>query len=322
MTGGRDGVGVEAEVGAAASAQPGRTPGARSNPAETGRAPRREVGQARDLPLDAHLHTDLSPDADVPIDVYAAAAVERGIAELAITDHLDFDPRAQAYDYADYVRRERYVRDAAERWAGRVAIRFGVELTYERAREDEIREHLAHHRYDYTIGSVHVMSYSPYAPGRVASFVAGKALPEIVEPYFSEVLAAIRSGLFDTLGHLDYVKRYLVPFVDPSQFAAAPELYEPLLRALVETGTALEVNTSGLRQPAHETYPTPAIVALFHELGGERVTAGSDAHRAHSFTFGLDEGYRAIAEAGFEHLVFRRGGERVVVGLPERYRRA
>jgi len=322
VTGAHDEVEVDAVAGPGevgqAGARSGETPAEQAG--ET--APRREVGQARDLPLDAHLHTDLSPDADVPIDVYAAAAVERGIAELAITDHLDFDPRAQAYDYADYARRERYVRGAAERWAGKVAIRFGVELTYERAREEEIRDHLARHHYDYTIGSVHVMSYSPYTPSAVASFVAGKSLPGIVEPYFSEVLAAIRSGLFDTLGHLDYVKRYLVPFVDPAEFAAAPELYEPLLRALVETGTALEVNTSGLRQPARETYPTPAIVALFRELGGERVTAGSDAHRAHSFTFGLEDGYRAIAEAGFEHLVFRRGGERVVVGLPERYRRA
>ncbi len=307
---------VEVEGGVGADVRAAVQASVESAPRES--APRREVGQARDLPLDAHLHTDLSPDSDVPIDVYAAAAVERGIAELAITDHLDFDPRAQAYDYADYARRERYVRDAAERWAGRVAIRFGVELTYERAREEEIRDHLARHHYDYTIGSVHVMSYSPYAPSAVASFVTGKALPEIVAPYFSEVLAAIRSGLFDTLGHLDYAKRYLVPLVDPAEFVAAPELYEPLLRALVETGTTLEVNTSGLRQPARETYPTPAIVALFRELGGERVTAGSDAHRAHSFTFGLDEGYRAIAEAGFGHLVFRRGGERVTVGLPER----
>jgi hypothetical protein len=35
--------------------------------------------QARDLPLDSHLHTNLSPDSDVPIDVYAAQAVERRI---------------------------------------------------------------------------------------------------------------------------------------------------------------------------------------------------------------------------------------------------
>jgi histidinol-phosphatase (PHP family) len=210
----------------------------------------------RDLPLDAHLHTDLSSDSNVPIDVYCAAAVARGIPEIAITDHLDFDPRAPAYAFADYARRERVVRGAAERWAREgVAVRFGVEISYESRREAEIREHLARHPYDFVIGSVHVMEYSPYTGRRVAAFVAGKSFGEIVAPYFDEVLAAIRSELFDTLGHLDYVKKYLAAHVPPAAFAAAPEAYEPLLRALVETGTGLEVNASGLRQAARETYP-------------------------------------------------------------------
>ena len=53
--------------------------------------------QASDIPLDAHDHTDQSPDADVPIDAYAALALERNIPELAITDHVDFAPGAPAY---------------------------------------------------------------------------------------------------------------------------------------------------------------------------------------------------------------------------------
>jgi len=276
-------------------------------------------GPARDLPLDAHLHTDLSPDADVPIDVYAALAVEHGIAELAITDHIDFDPRAPAYGVS-FEERERTVRQAAERWGDRVAIRFGVEITYESAREDDIRAHLATHRYDYTIGSIHVMPDSPYRADQVASFVAGRSLAEVVAPYFDEVLAAARSGLFDTIGHFDYVKRYLAPHVTPDRFATAPGLWEPALRAVVEAGMALEVNSSGLRQSPGETYPTAAVVARFRELGGRRVTAGSDAHRARSFAYGLDTAYAAAAWAGYRELAFRRGGDGVAIAIPGRFR--
>ena len=274
-----------------------------------------------DLPLDAHLHTDLSPDSDVPIDVHCALAAEHGIAELAITDHIDFSPGSPACGYVDHATRERQVREAAERWAGRVAVRLGLEVTYERNREDEIRAWLARHRYDYIIGSVHVYRGSPYEATAVASFTAGRSLAEIVAPYFDEVLAAIRSGLFDTIGHLDYVKRYLAPHVRPAQLAAAPELLEPLLHALVETGVALEVNSSGLRQVAGETYPAAATVTRYRELGGRAVVAGSDSHATWHFGVGLVDAYAILARAGFEELAFRRapGSERVAIPVPRRF---
>jgi len=278
------------------------------------------LDRATDLPLDAHLHTDLSPDSNVPIDVYAAEAAERGVAEIAITDHVDFLPGYAAYRYSTFEERERSVRQAAARWAERgVAIRFGCELTYERAVEDDVRDHLERHRYDYTIGSIHQGLDSVYHPRRVAAWCSGRSLGEIVRPYFDEVLAAARSGLFDTLGHLDMVKRYLYPLVKPADLAAAPELYEPLLAALVESGTTLEVNTSGLRQPPAETYPSAVVVARFRELGGRAVTAGSDAHRADCFAYALEAGYRVVADAGFEVVTFGRGAGRLHLSLPERF---
>ncbi|MEO5884174.1 MAG: histidinol-phosphatase HisJ family protein [Candidatus Limnocylindrales bacterium] len=273
--------------------------------------------QARDLPLDAHLHTDLSPDSDVPIDVFAQQAYERGIAELAITDHVDFEPGAPAYRRTTHAQRERVVRDAAERWADRgVAIRFGVELTYDRTWEADVRDHLARHAYDFTIGSVHDRSVSPYARSRVAAWVDGRPLREIVAPMFDEVEAAARTGMFDAIGHIDVVKRYLHPHVTAADLAAAPELYEPILRALVDSGSALEINTSGLRHGVAETYPSPAIVERYRAMGGRAVTVGSDGHRAAQFAWGLADGYAAATTAGFEALAFRRGGDRVSIGLP------
>jgi histidinol-phosphatase (PHP family) len=272
---------------------------------------------ARDLPLDAHLHTDQSPDSFVPIDVYAALAVERGIPEIAITDHVDFDPRDPAFEYSRFDDRERVVRGAAERWAREgVTIRFGAELTFNRRWEADVRAHLARHRYDYTIGSVHDWPESPYWPSRVRGWVTGRSLDEIVAPYYAEIIAAARSGLFDTIGHLDVVKRYLHPYVTAADLATRPDLQEPALRALVESGTALEVNSSGLRYPGEETYPSAAVVGRFRELGGERVVVGSDAHSRGSFAARLDESYRHLADAGFAALSFRRGAERVRIDAP------
>ena len=274
--------------------------------------------QPRDLPLDAHLHTNLSPDSDVVIDVYAAAAVERGVAEIAITDHVDFEPGAPAFGYATFADRERVVRQAGERWGPQgVTIRFGAELTYDRSWEADIRDHLARHAYDFTIGSVHDRVASQYSATRVRAWVEGRSLREIVAPSFDEVQAAARSGLFDALGHLDVVKRYLHPHVSKDQFAAAPELYEPILAALVDSGTALEINTSGLRHAVGETYPPAAIVSRFRELGGRAVTVGSDAHRAEHFAWALGDGYQYAIDAGFRALRFRRGAKAIEIPIPE-----
>ena len=271
----------------------------------------------RDLPLDAHLHTDQSPDSSVPIDVYAALAVERGIAEICITDHVDFDPRDPAYRYTRFDDRERTVRAAAERWATQgVAIRFGAELTFNTRWEADVRDHLARHHYDYVIGSVHDWPESPYWPSRVRSWIEGRPVDEIVAPYYVQIVAAARTGLFDAIGHMDVVRRYLYPHITTADLEAMPELKEPALAAIVESGVSLEVNTSGLRYPGGETYPSAAVVARYRELGGERVVVGSDAHSRGSFAARLDESYRHLAAAGFDALTFRRGGERVRIQVP------
>jgi len=269
------------------------------------------------FPLDAHLHTDQSPDSSVPIDVYAALAVEQGVPEICITDHVDFDPRDPAFEYSRYEDRQRVVRGAAERWARQgVTIRFGAELTYNRRWEADVRAHLARYRYDYLIGSVHDWPESPYWPSRVRAWVEGRSLDEVVAPYYAEIIAAAQSGLFDTIGHLDVVKRYLHPYITAADLAARPDLNEPALRAIVESGTALEVNSSGLRYPGAETYPSAAVVARYRELGGERVVVGSDAHARGSFAHRLGEAYGHLIEAGFDHLTFRRGAERVRIEVP------
>ena len=120
------------------------------------------LGDSGPCPWTAHLHTIHSPDANAMLEAYCALAVERGIDEIAITDHVDFDPSMPAYGFASFADRERDVREAAARWADRgLAVRFGVEVTYERAYEDEIRGWLRRHPHDYVIGSVHISAVSP-----------------------------------------------------------------------------------------------------------------------------------------------------------------
>jgi histidinol phosphatase-like PHP family hydrolase len=219
--------------------------------------------QARDLPLDAHLHTDLSPDSDVPIDVYARQAVERGIPEIAITDHVDFEPTAPAYDFAPFAVRERATPCGMRaRWADRgLPSSLGIEVTYEStaSRHPRAPGPMSLRLRD-QVGPRH--AYSPYVDDRVAGWVAGAPFDEIVAP--TSPRWRPRSGrLFDTIGHLDYVKSTW--WTTAAVGVRRPDDGRPLLRALVETGMGLEVNAS-LRQGPRDL-PAPWAVARFRSSG-------------------------------------------------------
>ena len=175
-----------------------------------------------------------------------------------------------AYGFASFADRERDVREAAERWADRgLAVRFGVEVTYERALRGRHPRLAAAASARLRHRLVHISAALAVQGGRRRGRSSRAARsPRSWRRTSTRSIGAARSGLFDTIGHLDFVKRYLVPHVMPADLAAAPELYEPALAALVESGTALEVNASGLRQLPRETYPSAAIVARYRELGG------------------------------------------------------
>ncbi|MFM8730640.1 MAG: PHP domain-containing protein, partial [Candidatus Limnocylindrus sp.] len=95
-----------------------------------------------ELPLDVHLHTLLSPDSAVPVDVYPALAIALGMPRIAITDHLDFDPREPGATLAPHQRRVEVVKELRKKFGDQIEILLGVEITYERAYEQDIREHL------------------------------------------------------------------------------------------------------------------------------------------------------------------------------------
>lgn len=56
------------------------------------RRPELALAGTFDSPRRAPAHPPL-PDSEVPLDVYPALAIALGMPRIALTDHLDFDPR-------------------------------------------------------------------------------------------------------------------------------------------------------------------------------------------------------------------------------------
>jgi histidinol-phosphatase (PHP family) len=253
--------------------------------------------------LDLHVHSACSADGASTVADYARRAAALGLAEVGFCEHQDFDPRDGGYLFLDAGRYEQEVA-AARLLAPGTAFRRGVEITYQAGREGEIRTWLAGDAWDYVVASVHLVDYADgwaiiSERQAVDPYFRGHSRQQAYAPYFEELLCAVRSGLGDVLGHLDLIKRHGTahygPF-DPRDFEGE---IRAVLRAAIEGGMGLEINTSGLRQSPGEPYPALTVLRWYRELGGEVLTVGSDAHCAADLGAGIPTALDLARAAGF-----------------------
>ena len=69
----------------------------------------------------------------------------------------------------------------------------------------------------------------------------------LIREYFENCLAVARWDQVDALAHLGYLKRYAIRDGVTLDYTPYDDLIDEILRALIATGKALEVNTSGFR---------------------------------------------------------------------------
>lgn len=250
--------------------------------------------------VDLHVHSSCSADGESSIGDYARRAIALGFREVGFCEHVDLDPRDQDCGYLDMMRYDQEIADA-RRWAPQVALRQGVELSYQARREDDLRAWLATRAWDFVVTSVHMVDYADgwaiiSEPGTTGAYFAVHGQRHAYAPYFDELHRAAQSGLGDVLGHFDLVKRFGVRHHGPFEAEAFEEEIRAVLRAAIHSGMGLEINTSGLRQLPGEPYPALTVLQWYRELGGEILTFGSDTHHADNLGAGLAQA-RALAQA-------------------------
>jgi histidinol-phosphatase (PHP family) len=255
--------------------------------------------------LDYHLHSTCSVDGISTIVEYCRCAAEQEFIEIGFCEHVDFDPRDRGCGFFDYALFRRQIEVQRERYGDSLAIRAAVEITYQAFREEEIRAFLEGKELDYVIGSVHLVEDGQEwamisEEGRYERYFTRRSVREAYQPYFAEVCRAVESGLFDLIGHLDLVKRYGVRCYGPFDLSLFAAEVREILKLAVEREVGLEINTSGLRQAPHETYPGLEVLRWYRELGGRILTVGSDAHSVKDWGKGIAQALDMAREAGFE----------------------
>lgn len=251
---------------------------------------------------DYHLHTVFSQDASLEMHDLLDELKKQSIQYAAITDHVDFDPKDIGFGYLDYPNYINQIRQLQKQAAGAVEIALGVEIGIQSYFARECDDFIQGKEFDFIIGSVHMVNQTDLHNG---DFYKGKTKFEAFGEYLQETFNAVCAFKnFDVLGHLDLVSRYgqyednLIPYPELA------EICEAILKELISSGRGIEVNSSGLRYPGGRPCPAWHIVKHYHDLGGEIITVGSDAHKKSHVGFGLKEITSELSAMGFKYLTY------------------
>lgn len=265
--------------------------------------------------FDYHVHSDFSVDCRVPMADSCRAAIAAGVTELAITDHIDHVPVDLGFGYWRGDEYFRTLEACRAEFGDRLRILAGAEVDFNFSTVRAVERFLETYSFDFVIGSVH---YTPEGELIFPDAFAGKSLDDIFKPYLAQILAAVETGWFDTIGHLDLPKRYAPATHRTYDPLAFRELLEPIFAAMVGSGkTTFEINTSGLRQTPKTSMPGPAIVRWYAESGGTYVTTGTDSHAPQTIGAGIAKTLGMLELCGIGQVASYRGRSRSLVPISE-----
>ena len=87
-----------------------------------------------------------------------------------------------------------------------------------------------------------------------------------------------------------------------------------IAKEAAKNDTAIEINSSGLRKPVKEIYPSFDIIKLIRESGGI-FTLGSDSHHPDDVAKDFEKSRELLLKAGVDKISYYRNRNRVEISL-------
>ncbi|MCW4020164.1 MAG: histidinol-phosphatase HisJ family protein [Candidatus Bathyarchaeota archaeon] len=246
--------------------------------------------------VDYHVHSTHSYDTRFSLFEMCKKATDIGVAEIGFSEHKDFDPVHPSLEHFDYERYTMDINKARELFKGRLVIRKGIEVDYQNCFEDEIKEWLRGKKFDFIIGSVHFINHTIVND----LFKTNNDLRKIYATYFEEINGSIESGLFDVVGHLDVIRKYVDNTISGLKNLNYEENVRAILRKIKEKRIFLEINAKMFAMTDDRVYPmsTRRIFEEYIESGGRLISVGSDAHSPRKIGNGIREVLDFLASYG------------------------
>ena len=240
----------------------------------------------------------------------AEVAINRGLQEICVTDHVDtYDWKSGEVrtDY-DWEKAFRQHREAVERCGDRLAVKLGAELSGV-VRYPEEAAYLMQRRkeLDFVIGSVHLAAekfgwFDLY-------FIKEHEMAyyrDLIEHYLCDMMVLSKWGQFNVLGHMTLPLRYLSEHLQVDMtFDDYMDQVEEIFRVIIPKGIGIECNTNRGGMPL----PYDTILRRYREMGGEIITLGSDAHVSDHIGCAIKERQQLLKDCGFRYFTTFTKGE-------------
>lgn len=252
---------------------------------------------------DYHIHTPLCKHAGGKPEEYLSRAQSLGLTEICFTDHA---PAPDGYDPSNRMEIDQFsqYRDIFSEISSKatIPVLFGIEADYYRGEAGFLEKWLKEQSFDYVLGSVHYVRLWEIDNPEKISVWKSADVNAVWTEYFSLIGELAETGLFDAVAHLDLPKKFGYRPPDSS----VPAIVTPALDKIAKAGMAIEINTSGLRRPVHEIYPSPEIMKLAFERNIP-VLFGSDSHLPRDVGADFVRAIQLAKDAGYkEYLTYRQ----------------
>lgn len=258
--------------------------------------------------VDYHMHSKYSFDGECQLRDICNKAIERGMKEIAITDHMDLYTNKPYEHILDCKSLYSELAQVKEEYADRLKVLIGAEYGQPQVNREEAQKFLRDYPMDFVIGSIHNMWDDKDAADYDYTVTD---YHEIFGAYIDWLYELASNYDYDVLGHITYPSRYIYMQtkvrVDVSQYM---DSYDKLFDKLIQRGKGIELNMSGIARGLNETMPTMELLKRYRSHGGEIITVGSDAHELDHVGLVSEQGYKMLKEAGFKYITLYENREK------------
>jgi len=238
------------------------------------------------LLIDYHIHTPYCGHAHGKTAEYIERAIALGIEEICFTDHLGryYLTHVQRRRYWDWGMDERTIvryvaelTDLQRLYAGKIRIKIGLEIDFIEGADELLVPFLSYYPFDFLLCSVHCLP--KFGWKHLSDYKEFDGVT-VFREYFRYTRAALASGLFSSLAHLDFAWRYL-KWPEHSMLSLLEEEIVATVATAAEHNQCMEVNANGYMWSYTHIREGADPFLMFIEACVKQlvpITIGSDAH--------------------------------------------